>query len=180
MNPVTHMETCCLELYPDKKVHIALFKNVENASELRQRLLTQDSTLACSLINAKLVINKIHILLAVNRAVSDEFTGKLKTHNVHSEILYGFGVTNNIGKTFSTFGIADDTTDVLAVKIDESERDAESHLRKCVQGHLVPLDDLSTTTDLKSIENIYQLGNLEQDTNIILSLVAGAMALRGH
>ncbi|KAI8643198.1 kinase binding protein CGI-121-domain-containing protein [Parasitella parasitica] len=174
------MEACTLELYPDKKVYIALFKNVTNASELRQRLINQDSTLACSLVNAKLVINKVHILLAANRAVSDESTCKLKTHNIHSEILYDFGVTNNIKKTFITFGIADDTTDVVAVKIGESETDAELHMKECVQGHLVPFDHLSNITDLKLIENTYQLGIQNQDTSTILSLVAGAMALRGH
>lgn len=42
------------------------------------------------------VINKLHVLLAANRAVSDESMGKLKTHNVHSEILYDFGTTNNV------------------------------------------------------------------------------------
>lgn len=51
----TTMEACTLELHPTRKVHIALFRNVTNASELRQRLISQDNTLACSLINAKLV-----------------------------------------------------------------------------------------------------------------------------
>lgn len=60
LSPAKHlphhtMETCALELHPTKKVHIALFQNVTNAPELRQRLINQDNTLACSLINAKLV-----------------------------------------------------------------------------------------------------------------------------
>ncbi|KAL9541650.1 hypothetical protein MBANPS3_009004 [Mucor bainieri] len=174
------METCTLELYPTKKVHIALLRNVTNAPELRQRLINQDSTLACSLINAKLVINKLHVLLAANRAVSDESMGKLKTHNVHSEILYDFGTTNNIAKTFITFGIADDTTDVVAVKIGESEADAEMHMKECVTGDLLSLDQLKDITDLKLIANTYQLGEQKQDTDSIISLVAGGMALRGH
>ncbi|KAG2195682.1 hypothetical protein INT46_002019 [Mucor plumbeus] len=174
------METCTLELHPTKKVHIALFQNVTNASELRHRLINQDNTLACSLINAKLVINKLHILLAVNRAVSDESIGKLKTHNVHSEILYDFGTTNNIGKSFTTFGITDDTTDVIAVKIGESEIDAELHMKECVKGDLVPLDNLLNITDLKLIENTYQIGDQKEDIDNIISLVADGMALRGH
>ncbi|KAF1806563.1 kinase binding protein CGI-121-domain-containing protein [Mucor lusitanicus] len=174
------METCTLELHPTKKVHIALFRNVTNAPELRQRLINQDSTLACSLINAKLVINKLHVLLAANRAVSDESMGKLKTHNVHSEILYDFGTTNNIAKTFITFGIADDTADVVAVKIGESEADAEMHMKECVKGNLVSLDHLKNITDLKLIESTYQLGDQQQDIDSIISLVAGGMALRGH
>ncbi|CAO3612778.1 unnamed protein product [Mucor fragilis] len=174
------MEACTLELHPTRKVHIALFRNVTNASELRQRLISQDNTLACSLINAKLVINKLHVLLAANRAVSDESMGKLKTHNVHSEILYDFGTTNNIGKTFITFGIADDTTDVVAVKIGASEADAELHMKECVKGDLVSLGHLKDITDLKLIENTYQLGDQKQDVDSIISLVADGMALRGH
>lgn len=52
-------------------------------------------------LTIKQVINKLHVLLAANRAVSDESIGKLKTHNVHSEILYDFGTTNNVSRDFS-------------------------------------------------------------------------------
>lgn len=41
----------------------------------------------------------------MNRAVSDESIGKLKTHNVHSEILYDFGTTNNVSFYNSIEGI---------------------------------------------------------------------------
>lgn len=51
-----HMESFKLELHPDKgSVHVALFKDVKNASDLRQRLLSQDTTLSVALVNASLV-----------------------------------------------------------------------------------------------------------------------------
>jgi EKC/KEOPS complex subunit CGI121/TPRKB len=52
------MESFKLELHPDNQIHIALFQNVSNASELKQRFINQDQTLACCLINAKLVIGQ--------------------------------------------------------------------------------------------------------------------------
>jgi EKC/KEOPS complex subunit CGI121/TPRKB len=50
------METFKLELHPETEIHVALFQNVSNASELKQRFIDQDQTLTCCLINAKLVI----------------------------------------------------------------------------------------------------------------------------
>lgn len=53
------MESHTLELYPDRgQVHIALFRNVTNAADLRKRLIAQDSTLSCALVEASVVIQK--------------------------------------------------------------------------------------------------------------------------
>lgn len=53
-------------------------------------------------------------------------------------------------------------------------------MKECVKGDLVPLDNLLGITDLKLIENIYQIGDQKEDIDSIISLVAGGMALRGH
>lgn len=50
------MESYTLELSPQRgPVHFALFQNVENISELRQRSINQDATLGLCLIDASLV-----------------------------------------------------------------------------------------------------------------------------
>lgn len=50
------MESYILELNPERgPVHFALFQNVENASELRQRFSNLDLDLGLSLIDASLV-----------------------------------------------------------------------------------------------------------------------------
>lgn len=50
------MESFTLDLFPNAgQVHIALFKNVSNASELKQRLANQDATLKCALVDASYV-----------------------------------------------------------------------------------------------------------------------------
>ncbi|KAI9484251.1 MAG: kinase binding protein CGI-121-domain-containing protein [Benjaminiella poitrasii] len=174
------MESFNLELHPTKQVHIALFQNVKNASELRQRFIDQDTTLTCSLINANLVVNEFHILLATNRAVSDEANGARKTHNIHSEILYNFGIMNNIGKIFRTFGISDDTSNIIAVRVGDSKEKAETFMRENIQGDLVPLDNLTHITNLKEVEKAYQTGDQGQDRESLISLIAGGIALRGH
>lgn len=53
---LTVMESFTLDLFPNAgQVHIALFKNVSNASELKQRLANQDATLKCALVDASYV-----------------------------------------------------------------------------------------------------------------------------
>jgi hypothetical protein len=50
------MESFQLELHPEiGPIHIALFKGVTNAAELRQRLVSQDHSLTFALVNATLV-----------------------------------------------------------------------------------------------------------------------------
>jgi hypothetical protein len=50
------MESHTLELHPEiGQAHLALFTQVTNAEQLRQRLLKQDATLVCALVDATLV-----------------------------------------------------------------------------------------------------------------------------
>ncbi|KAI8356075.1 kinase binding protein CGI-121-domain-containing protein, partial [Choanephora cucurbitarum] len=158
----------------------ALFDNVKNASELKQRISSQDMTLACALINANLVIDRRVVLLTANRALADESTGSLKTHSLHSEILFNIGATNNIGKTYTTFGIDNNTTQLVAIKITEaSSSSAEACFTSNIQGDIVPFDRLDSMHDLKAMTKAYSLKTLE-DRQTIESLITSAIALRGH
>ncbi|KAI8345339.1 kinase binding protein CGI-121-domain-containing protein, partial [Blakeslea trispora] len=160
----------------------ALFENVKNAADLKQRISNQDMTLACALINANLVIDRFVVLLTANRALADDSTGSLKTHSLHSEILFNFGATNNIGKTYTTFGIDDTTTQLVAIKIGDasSTKEAEDFLRENIQGDIVAFEKLESIRDLEAITKAYHFKNSPRDVKSIQSLVASAIALRGH
>ncbi|CEI87840.1 hypothetical protein RMCBS344292_02248 [Rhizopus microsporus] len=170
------MESFTLDLFPNAgQVHIALFKNVSNASELKQRLANQDATLKCAL-----VLSLFHALLAINRAVHEQEQQKLKTSSVYSQIIFDFAPNTNIAKAFHQFGIQDHTTNVIAIKIGDSPEEAEDFMKQCIKGDMAPLDNLSSVRDLKAIKKAYQISDKEQDLQQITSLVAGAIALKGH
>ncbi|KAG2224896.1 hypothetical protein INT45_010845, partial [Circinella minor] len=174
------MESHTLELYPERgQVHIALFRNITNAPELRQRLIAQDTTLACALVEANVIMNVFHILLAVNRAVHDEQNNQIKSHNVHSEIVVDLSSTPNITQSFRRFGLSDETKDLLVIKIGGDASEVKKEMRKNIKGKLVPLRQLEDLRDIKKIKKYYQVGN-EENPNVILQLVASAMALKGH
>ncbi|CAO3597370.1 unnamed protein product [Absidia cylindrospora] len=174
------MESHTINLYPDiGQVHIGLFNNVTNAEQLRQRLLKQDTTLVCALVDATLVFNGLHALLAINRAIHDWQRDQLKTHNVHSEIVFDFSNSVNISQSLRRFGINDQSQQLLVIKVGGSSSEVESFMRDNVQGDLVSLDHLEQYRDMKRIQKYYQIGDQSGNMEKVLPLIAGAIALKG-
>ncbi|KAL0089627.1 kinase binding protein CGI-121-domain-containing protein [Phycomyces blakesleeanus] len=174
------MESYKLELHPVRgQAHVCLFRNVTNAPELRQRLINQDATMACALVNAELVINPFHVMLAANRAAHDEKHNQLKTHNINSEIVFDFSSTIHISQSLKRFGIEDTTTDIIAVKLGGTSEEAIAFMKDNIKGDVVALDQLDQIRDLKRIQKYYQTGDVKEDPVKLMQLVAGAMALKG-
>ncbi|KAI8333411.1 kinase binding protein CGI-121-domain-containing protein [Chlamydoabsidia padenii] len=174
------MESHTVDLHPEiGQVHLALFTNVTNAEDLRQRLLKQDPTLVCALVDATLVFDRLHALLAVNRAVHNWQNNQLKTHNVHSEIVFDFSNTVNISQSLRRFGINDQSQQVLVIKVGGSTSEVESFMRDNIHGELVSLDQLEQYRDMKRIQKYYQLGDQSKNLDKVLPLIAGAIALKG-
>ncbi|KAL4980306.1 kinase binding protein CGI-121-domain-containing protein [Aspergillus desertorum] len=180
------------------QVHAALYKDVQNAAFLRQQLLTANGDFEYAFIDASMVLSRAHALSAVFRAVNDYLNDRLKSRNLHSEIVFSFSPTNNIADSFRKFGISDTTNNLLVVKIsvtpDITHESVAAHLRQNVQGTPLPFNDeaLSGISDVAKIKKAYKLGSLpsgpsskqangtsgEKDRQLELS-VLGAIALRG-
>ncbi|ORZ02233.1 kinase binding protein CGI-121-domain-containing protein, partial [Syncephalastrum racemosum] len=156
---------------------VALFRNVKNAAELRKRLISQDSSLTCALLEASLILEPLHVLLAVNRAVADEANQQLKSHNVYSEIVFGLSPATNIAQALRRFGINDETKNLMVVVLGGEPTEVEQYMRDTVHGDLVPLTELDQLRDLPQIKKYYQLNSA--DTDHLMPLVASAMALKG-
>ncbi|KAJ5307692.1 hypothetical protein N7476_008348 [Penicillium atrosanguineum] len=181
-------------------VHVALYRNVENADYLKQQLLAGNSEFEYALIDASMVLSRAHAITAIFRAINDYMNGRLKSRNVHSEIVFSFSSTNNIADSFRKFGIADSTEDLLVVKVSvapEITHDSvAAYLEASIKGTPVPFDDetLSQISDVAKIKKFYKLGALpdpkpisaeangvytdDAKRRLELSLL-GAIALRG-
>ncbi|RDW57571.1 EKC/KEOPS complex subunit CGI121/TPRKB [Aspergillus mulundensis] len=192
------LETIHLPHLPSSlEVHAALYKDVQNAASLRQQLLSANSNFEYAFIDASMVISRAHALSAVFRAVNDYLNERLKSRNIHSEIVFSFSPTNNIADSFRKFGISDTTCNLLVVKVsvtpDITHDSVAAHLAQNVQGTLLPFDDeaLAGISDVAKIKRAYKLGSLpsacskqangapdEGKRQLELS-VLGAIALRG-
>ncbi|CEJ55848.1 hypothetical protein PMG11_02079 [Penicillium brasilianum] len=165
------LETIGIPHLPDSlPVHVALFRNVQNSAFLRQQLLAGNAEFEYALIDASLVLSRAHALAAIFRAMNDYMNNRLKSHNVHSEIVFSFNPTNNIAESFRKLGIADSTKDLLVVKVSvtpEITHDSvAAHLESSVEGTSVSFDDLtlSEISDINKIKKLYKLGALPSPT----------------
>ncbi|KAJ5609757.1 hypothetical protein N7528_010324 [Penicillium herquei] len=196
------LETINIPHLPNAPVHVALYRNVENSASLRQQLLAGNADFEYALIDASMVLSRQHAIAAIFRAVNDYSNNRLKSHNVHSEIVISFSPATNIAESFRKFGITDSTKDLLVVKVSISSEithdSVAAHLESSVVGTSVPFDDqsLSEISDITKIKKAYKLGALpspgtkidraqtkaptDDDVKRRLELsILGAIALRG-
>ncbi|GLA37304.1 hypothetical protein AnigIFM63309_004185 [Aspergillus niger] len=196
--PAPLLETIHLShLPPSMPVHVALYRDVQNAPYLRQQLMSANAEFEYAFIDASTVLSRTHLLSAVFRAANDYMNGRLKSRNVHSEMVFSLSPATNIAESFRKFGITDSTKDLLVVKLSvnpEITHDSvAAHLEHNVEGTPVPFDDetLSKISDVAKIKKAYKLGALNtappnqangtHDNGLrrLELSVLGAIALRG-
>lgn len=113
--------------------HFALFRNVENAPSLRQRIVNvatlpvgsarredevERDAVNFAFIDARLITSRTHLRTAIHQALLASVTpGAMRTRGVHSEILFNLNPTNNITESFKNFGLSDKSTSLLVVRI---------------------------------------------------------------
>ncbi|KAI5247493.1 CGI-121-domain-containing protein [Aureobasidium subglaciale] len=157
------LETIALPHLPQYPLCIGLFKNVKNASFLRQQLLAGNADFEYAFLDASVVLSRMQFLAASFRGINDFASNRMKSHNVHSEIVFSFSPNNNIAESFRRFGISDTTQYVLAIKVlSGSNITAEfvsKHLQQNVDGEQVEVSDanLAEVADQARLRKIYKL-----------------------
>ncbi|KZF24440.1 CGI-121-domain-containing protein [Xylona heveae TC161] len=145
-------------------VHAALYRDVQNASFLRQQLLSGNTEFEYAFLDATSIISTMHALAAAFRATNDFMNNRLRSRNVHSETVFCLSPNNNIADSFRRFGVNDTTTNLLVIKIctggEITTDGVRTHLSRAVDGAAVPFIDesLRSMTDLAKIKKIYKIG----------------------
>ncbi|KAK2858852.1 hypothetical protein Q5P01_003472 [Channa striata] len=166
-----------LELFPDYKVTQMLFKEVKNAAALRQSAV--EGKLQCALINPTMLVNHFQVLVAANKAVHLQKTGKMKTRNIYSEIIFNLSPTNNISEAFKRFGISDGDDGVMVVLVhNKDETELFSDIVAKVDGLQVPVGDISSLSDHAKIKKLYKVTPQEEKCGTLLDAVVCRMATK--
>ena len=152
------------------KLYIALFTELKNGDFLRQQLLQGNTDFEYAFIDASTVVSTAQILAACFRAVNDFYHERLRSKNVHSEIVFALGSTNNIATSLKAFGVDSYSEHMLAVKVagtlalqsEEGFVKIRDHLCGNVQGNLLPFTDamIAPLTDWTRACRIYKLPQL--------------------
>jgi EKC/KEOPS complex subunit CGI121/TPRKB len=164
-------------VYP---VHVALFRDVANASHLRRQLLDANPNFDYAFLDASMVISPQHLLSAAFMAIHNFVTSRAKTRTPHSELVFRLSPNNNIGESYKKFGISDDSTTIIAVKLplsasapdgtyakDESitNQTVSAHLGTVVQGTSVEIGDdgqeLGAACQLDKVRKVYKLNSAD-------------------
>jgi EKC/KEOPS complex subunit CGI121/TPRKB len=110
---------------------------------------------------------------------------RLKSRNVHSEIVFAFSPNNNIGEAFRKFGIGDTTLDLLVIKVSTSPsvtfESVRSHLESVVDGTCADFNDesLQVTSDLGKIGKAYKIDSSVSSKGQIRSLKSHMSGMAG-
>ncbi|RWA09113.1 hypothetical protein EKO27_g5994 [Xylaria grammica] len=179
------LETLQLEHVPGThSVHIAVFRDVENAAFLHQQLLARNADFEYAFIDASVITSRLQVLSAAFKAITLQLAGNMKTPNVHSELVYSLSPTSNISEAYRRYGITPTSRALVIVKVlvtppvpssataapettSEAKppltaQDVEKHLLTHVQGKSVPFTDqvLSELTDWGRVRKYYKLNGV--------------------
>ncbi|XP_076008295.1 EKC/KEOPS complex subunit TPRKB [Genypterus blacodes] len=166
-----------LELFPNHKVTLILFKDVKNAAELRQSAV--EGQINGALINPTMLVSPFQVQVAANKAVHFNKSGKMKTRSLYSEIIFNLSPTNNISEAFKRFGITDGDASVLVVLVhEEDESQLVSGIAAKVDGQQVSLKELSSLSDAAKIKKLYKVTSQEEKCGTLVDAIVCRMATK--
>ncbi|KAK7087511.1 EKC/KEOPS complex subunit TPRKB-like [Littorina saxatilis] len=165
-------------LYPDTTIILALFRDVENAKEVRQAVMS--GKFDASLLKASMIVDEFLVTVAANKAVHSQRCGKMITKTVHSEILYNLSAGRKITEAFKKIGISDTDTSVLVAIAGEEEKVLQSlqALKSVIKGRQVSLDELSSLADLSAVRKEYKLTDVELSSCSPVGAIASRIAAK--
>lgn len=143
---------------------LILFTNVKNSSSLMSQL----STLDCSLLNAKFIPCSNVVKVAAWKAINDEKNKTLMTKSVYAEVVFNLGPDYAITRSLQTFGIGKDTTDILVCLINANEEKIVSVCEKIdgtrQNGNLD--EKLDALYDKEKLISLYDITKKESEKSI--------------
>ncbi|KAL4440542.1 hypothetical protein ABPG75_003543 [Micractinium tetrahymenae] len=131
---------------PGHTLTVALFKDVTNASSLREQVMAGSLEPECALVNAALVPDALVLRAAAQKALAAQQRGALRCKTAHAELVFNLSGSKHIGETLQRYGINPECKHLLAARFDATPAEAAA-LRGLVAGTPAPLSELPQLAD---------------------------------
>lgn len=131
---------------PGHTLTVALYKDVTNASALRDLVVAGSLEPECALVNAALVPDALVLRAAATKALLAAQRGALRCKSPHAELVFNLSGSKHIGETLQRFGVSPDCKHLLAARFDATPAEAAA-LQGLVAGTPVPLSELTGLAD---------------------------------
>lgn len=176
--------------FPEYKVYITLYTNIEpeNISTIKSNLINANSKYDYCFLNTKYIISQEHLLQSIYKSLLNHKNNCMTSKNLNSEIILNLSPLNNIGDALKKFGISEDCSNSIIVKIIQGDdKPYDSNLKEIVHGNIIDLTDdyiFHQLVDLPKFKKLYKLNDakLDKDGNLqtqLTRLAIGACVLRG-
>ncbi|RDD40067.1 EKC/KEOPS complex subunit Tprkb [Trichoplax sp. H2] len=160
-------------------LHIALFCQVTNLEELKQGLI--DNKISAAFINPALIVGIFQLSVAAFKAAHLQDINKMKTRNVHSELLYSLSPSKNIAGSFKKFGLSNDSNAVIVAVIDTESEENSSKFQMAIQavkGERIGIEKINDFSKYEDIKKIYSITDAELNTTDLVDAVVNKMAVK--
>uniref|UniRef100_A0A0K2TBI6 EKC/KEOPS complex subunit CGI121 n=3 Tax=Lepeophtheirus salmonis TaxID=72036 RepID=A0A0K2TBI6_LEPSM len=154
---------------------LALWKDVKNSSQLKDRILSQDIRDVC-FINPTFLLEPFCAVVAANKAAIAQQRKSMITKSILTEILFNLSPSSNIRDALQTFGINDESTHLLGLIFLDKNSEATRFDALGVQGTRIPLDNLSKFSDESAIRKKYKVSNTVTDRSSLVKYVTSKIA----
>ncbi|EFO27072.2 hypothetical protein LOAG_01411 [Loa loa] len=171
------------ELLPDpydisqrRFFRVCLFTDVKNASELRQAVM--NGSIDAALIKPELVLEVFTLLAAANKAVHQAAHNRLSTRTLHAELIYSLSPDRNILESLLTFGIAEESRNLLVGIFDDENGEKMVKMAKKIDGKPVPMTILPQMADYERIKKVYRVKESEYNEETISDAIITRIATK--
>lgn len=178
--------------FPQHKALITLFKNVlpETISTIKQQLIQANPKYDYCFLNTKYIISLEQLENSIHKSILNKHNNSMQANTLNTEILLNLSPVNVISDAIKRFGILDDCSNTVVVKVILPDDDAEQiqkELTDLVDGENVAITDeiLLELVDVSKFKKVYKLNDavIAPDVNLqwqLTRLAIGACLLRGY
>ena len=162
-----------------------LVKECENAAKLRSSILQGGTDLPeVALIDASMILDPVIVHAAAGMALQQHMstTQKLKSKTLHSELVFSLAGSKHIGRSLATFGIKDDSTNLLVAMFDASPEMIDK-LMASIGGNVISEEneirlELDSMCDRAEVCKAYKVSDCELEVGSITDAILCRIAAR--